>query len=230
MLAFHLADVALLGGRLVQVLVDLVHERLGRPPGIRQHVSVGVVLVQEQRRPVPAVQLLLLLVGFSEDRPVREQHYSARDPERYRAANDCVDFIDFEVALVFVHLAVRAVIFGGVPPQKDGKKTYDHRAQPNAHQHNGHHLLGHVDRVLQRLHYGVVPVHAYAAQVEDRSGGEVHVQGIPHVAHYVPEHPPVEDLHAGVEGHHEHGHEHVGQGEAHHEVVGDHAQSSVPYH
>jgi len=116
------------------------------------------------------------------------------------------------------------MVFGGVPAAEDGRKGYDSRSQPRVDQHERHHSFGHVYRVLERLHDGVVAVHADAAQVEDRGSGEVHVQRVPHVAHELREHPVARQLETGVERHHRYGHQDVREGEGHDEVVGDYPE------
>lgn len=82
------------------------------------------------------------------------------------------------------------VILCGVPSAKDRREGDDRGREPRQEQHDRHHPLGHVDRVLEWFDDRVVSVHTDAAEVQDRRGGEVHVQRVPHVAHELREHPP----------------------------------------
>ena len=118
----------------------------------------------------------------------------------------------------------------GVPAIEDGHEGDDRRKNPAAHQHPYRDLLRHVDRIAQGLDDGVVTVHRDEHEMEDGDGAEVDVEGVPHVAHEVAEHPVSGYLHRGVERHREHGDEHVGEGERYDEVVRDDAQLPVTYH
>lgn len=82
------------------------------------------------------------------------------------------------------------MILGGVPSAKDWREGDDRGRKPRQEQHDRHHPLGHVDRVLEWFDDGVVAVNADAAEVQDRGGRKVHVQRVPHVAHELREHPP----------------------------------------
>lgn len=84
--------------------------------------------------------------------------------------------------------------------------------------------------IVERLHNGVVAIDTDAAQMENTRGAEIDVQAVPHIAHEVPEEPSVEDFHAEVETHRAERDEHVGEGEAHHEVVGDDAEFPMTHH
>jgi len=119
---------------------------------------------------------------------------------------------------------------GRVPASKYRRERYEHRRHPHGRQHDYRPGLGHDQWVVQGLDNGVVPVHADAAQVQYGHGGEVHVHRVPDIAHEPTEHPAAGHLEAGVEAHCEYGHQHVGQGQRHDEVVGDDAQLAVTHH
>jgi hypothetical protein len=159
---------------------------------------------------------------------VHGDHHHSRDPEADGAADQGVVLVDDELAHVGVLLPEDDVVVGGVPAQENGREADQRRQQPHVGQHEGDRLVRHGDGVLQRSDYGVVPVDADAAQVEDRRRGEVHVEGVPHVAHERPEEPlPPGHLDAGVESHRAQSHQHVGHRQADDVVVGDHSQLPV---
>lgn len=122
------------------------------------------------------------------------------------------------------------VLLGGVPASEYGHERYYGRREPACEQHVYDHLLGYAYGVAQGLDDGVVPIDGYEHEVEYRARAEVNVERVPNVAHEVTEQPLVRQLDARVEGHGEHRHEHVGQGERHHEVVRYYAELAVTYH
>lgn len=118
----------------------------------------------------------------------------------------------------------------GVPAVEYGHERDDAGRHPRDQQQERDQPLGDQHRVLERFDDRVVPVHADAAQMQYGRGAEVHVAGVPHVAHEVPEQPPAADQLAGVERHHDDSHQHVGERQRHDEVVGDHPKPRVPGH
>ena len=123
------------------------------------------------------------------------------------------------------------MLLRGVPTHKDRYEADESRQDPRAAQHASDRPLSHDHRVLEGADDGVIPVHADAAQVKDRRGGEVNVQRVPHVAHEPTEQPlATGQLGRGVKRHRAHGHQEVGRRQAHHVTVCHHAQPSVPPH
>lgn len=51
-------------------------------------------------------QLPLLTTGLPEDGVVREYHNRTRDPERYRTADDHVDLVNYEPAIVGIRFGL----------------------------------------------------------------------------------------------------------------------------
>lgn len=176
------------------------------------------------------VEHALLSVGLLVDAVVREQHDDTRHPERHAGRHDSVLLVDDERAHVRVTEPFAVVRGRRVPAGEYRRERYEHGRHPHRGQHDHRPGLGHDQRIVERLNDGVVPVHADAAQVKYGHGGEVHVHRVPHVAHEPAEHPAAGQLEAGVEAHGEYGHQHVGQGQRHDEVVGDHPQLAVPHH
>lgn len=115
------------------------------------------------------------------------------------------------VAVIRVGLPVGQILVRGVPAVEYRHERYDARRHPRDQQQERHQPFGDQNRILERLYDRVVPVHADATQVQYGCGGEVHVTGVPHVAHKVPEHPFTADLLAGVERHGHDRHQHVGE-------------------
>lgn len=144
--------------------------------------------------------------------------------------NSCFFFTHHPVAVVRVRHPESQILVGRVPTVEYGHERYDARRHPGDQQEERHQPLGDQHRILERLDDGVVPVHAYAAQVEYGRGGKVHVARVPHVAHEVAEHPFAADLLAGVERHRHDSHQHVGERQRHDEVIGDDPEPGVPGH
>jgi len=228
--------VLVLRGRVQGVLgVDLVErERLGGAAAVELAVDVVEILarpVAEQHRIAhAAVHLLFLLVRLLEDPVIRDGHDGARYPEGEAGRDQGVDLVDFELAELRMLVPMHAVLLGGVQAVEDRDKGNESWWQPAGEQHEPHHPLRDVGRILERLDDRVVTIDRDAHQMQDRARAEVHVQRVPHVAHEIAEQPPAVHLHARVEGHREHGHEHVRERERHHEVVGDDLQLPVPHH
>lgn len=161
---------------------------------------------------------------------VHDDHDDAGYPKRDGRRYDGVVSVDDENARHRV-LAAKRLMFGGrVPTEKYRQERYERRQRPHVQQHVQNGALRHGYRVLQRADYGVVPVHADAAQVQYGRGGEVHVQAVPHVTHDVAEHPLSGDLDAGVERHGAQSDQEVGERQRHDVVVGEYAELPVPHH
>lgn len=64
------------------------------------------------------------------------------------------------------------------------------------------------------------PVQGYAAQVQDGSGRQQHIQGGPDQAERLPVDPVLVDELDGTEGHHQNRHQQVRERQRHYEVVG----------
>ena len=118
----------------------------------------------------------------------------------------------------------------GVPPHENGNETDESRQQPCTGQHTGDSEPLHDGWILQRPDNGVIPVHADAAEMEDRGRGEVDVQRAPHVAHDPAEHPSAAQLDGRVERHGADRDEEIGSRQADHVAIGRHAQLPMPSH
>jgi len=59
--------------------------------------------------------------------------------------------------------------------------------------------------------------------MHDAGGGEVDVETVPHVAHHRSEHPLARDHDGSIKCHRTEGHQHVGDGQRDHKVVGNDA-------
>lgn len=126
-LALHLQEVAVLGGRGgVGVQRAVLVGRVARRP-VHEHGVAGA-----------RVQRLLLPVGLLKDGQVREDHDGARDPERDRTGDDGVRLVHLELALVRV--LVLEVVAGGVPAHEDGHVRDRDGAEPCRRQHHIRHL------------------------------------------------------------------------------------------
>lgn len=122
------------------------------------------------------------------------------------------------------------MIAGRVPAHENGEERHEGRGAPHDCQHHRELTVSHYQRVVQGLHDGVVTVNTDAAQVEDRRRREVNVEGVPHVAHEIPEDPfAVSQLDTKIKTHREYRHQHVGQREADHEEVRYDPQLPMPH-
>lgn len=127
-------------------------------------------------------------------------------------------------------MAKDIVLLGRVPAEEYWQEGYDGRRYPAGEQHAVDDALRYADRIAERLDDGVVTIHRDEHEMEDRARAEVDVEGVPDVAHVVAEHPAAGYLDRGVEGHGEHGDEHVREGERDDEVVGHDAELAMPDH
>lgn len=122
------------------------------------------------------------------------------------------------------------MLIRGVPPHENGNETDESWQQPRTGQHTGDSEPLHDRGVLQRPDNRVIPVHADAAEMQDRGCGEIHVQRAPHVAHDPAEHPSTAQLDGRVERHGANRDEEIGSRQADHVTIGRHAQLPVPSH
>ena len=120
------------------------------------------------------------------------------------------------------------MFLGGVPAHEYRYETDESRQKPGAAQHAGDRDPPHDGGIFERPDDRVVPVHADAAEVEDRRGGEVNVQRAPHVAHDPAEHPLAGQLDGRVERHGANRDEKVRGRQADHVSIGRHAELPVP--
>lgn len=91
------------------------------------------------------------------DATVHGDHDEARYPEAHRTGDQRVRFVRLEQAIVGA-APLQLQIFGGrVPAEHDGRERDERRQQPNVGQHEQHGAIGHVQRILERPHDGVVP-------------------------------------------------------------------------
>lgn len=90
------------------------------------------------------------------DAAVHRDHHEAGYPEAHRARDDGVRFVRLEQAVVG-RLALQLQVLGGrVPAEEDGRERDEGGQQPHVGQHEGDGAVGHVERVLERTHDGVV--------------------------------------------------------------------------
>ena len=127
-------------------------------------------------------------------------------------------------------MPVLVVLRGRVPAVEDGQEGYYRRREPAGQQHEDGDALRDAAWVAHGLDDRVVPVDRDEHEMEDGARAEVDVERVPDVAHEVAEQPLARDLDARIEGHGEHGDEHVGQSQRHDEVIGDDAELAVPDH
>lgn len=205
------------GARAVQLPVQII-QILARPVAQQHHV------------PHPAVHLLLLPVRLFKHGEVRERHDGARYPERDARREYHVNLVHLKLAQIGMILPSHTVLRRGVPSHENGHERDERGQYPAGEQHIGGQPPGHDNRIFERFHDRPVTIHRDAHQMEDGAGAEVHVQGVPHVAHEITEQPFAGQLHARVERHREHRDQHVGQRQRDHEIIGDDPQLPVPHH
>ena len=183
------------------------------------------MLLRRNRRPSNG---LFLPHGLLVNSMIHDQHDDDRSPKGQCRRDESVRLVHAEDALVGVGLPPLLVVTGRVPAEEDGKERDQGRGGPRDPDHDRGHTNSHVTRVFERAHDGVIPVHADAAQVKRGHRREVDVERVPQVTYPIPEVPLARDFHGGVEGHGEAGHEQVGHGQRHQEVVIDMPQLVVP--
>ena len=66
--------------------------------------------------------------------------------------------------------------------------------------------------------------------MQNGHGGEVDIERVPNVAHYVTEQPTAEDDDTCVEAHGHQSHQNVGHGQRYHEIISDDAQLAEAEH
>lgn len=159
---------------------------------------------------------------------VHGEHDDARNPKGHRGRNNRIIVIHHENTRTGVIPPELLVSVRGVPPEEDGRERNKRRHEPHIHDHERDRASRHGDGVLEWTHDGVVAVHTDAAQVEDAHRAKVDVEGVPHIAHEVAEHPLSREFHRGVERHRAQCHEHVRERERHHVVVRDYTEFPVP--
>lgn len=159
---------------------------LTKPLPVRR--SMLMYRVQDYVRRGPRQRLSLsdrLLV----DPTVHGDHDDSRYPETDRAADQRVILVDDKHADVRVLDSELDMLVRRVPPQEYGGEADQCRPHPDVGEHKRDGAMRHRDRVLERSHDRVVPIHTDAAQMQDRGGRKVNVQTVPDVAHEMPEEP-----------------------------------------
>ena len=122
------------------------------------------------------------------------------------------------------------MLLGGVHLRVHRDVGDEDGGHPSHRQHHCHPVLRHLHLVLQRVQDGDVAVHGDATEVQDGGSGKEHVVGVEEVAHGPAEDPLAAQLHAGVEGHDQDGHQQVGEGQRHDEEVGDDGAQAFELH
>lgn len=191
--------------------------RLGRPVAIL-HADLQKAVIRLQMR----LRASLL------------QHYSPSGAE-YFIINDDHDGQRYvkgqkgRVDLVAEILADDAVrhAFGDlvlVADDEQRRQTDAGCAQPHQRHAQNHALGGALDAVLEGLGDGVVPVHAYHAQIQYGGGAGQHVERHPQIAHEVAQTPAAEYRVEQSHRHDQNGDAQVGHGQRDEQVVARSAQ------
>lgn len=227
-LALHFNEVSIFGRGRVEI-GGVVEGKCFRRAAAGQDVAV-VLVVEQHHVAVALMQLLLLPVRLLEDGEVGENHDRARNPEAYGRRYDGKHPIHFEFAHFRIIVPELLVLSRGVPSEEDGYEADERRRDPRIDEHHPHHLLGHIDRILERLNYSVVPINANTTQMEYAGSGEVHVEAVPHVAHEITKHPLAGNLHAKIKRHGHDRDKHIGKRERHDEIIRDDPQLAMPHH
>lgn len=141
--------------------------------------------MHEHRIAMAHHQLLLLPVGLTENGQISENHYGAGYPERNRARYDGIVSVHHKRALLGMLLHEYLVLVCRVPADEDGQEREQRRRYPCVQQHNANHAFCHANRILERLHNGIVSAKKSRSSSSSRMPRLLVFQESPHTHTYI---------------------------------------------